>query len=41
MTKVANELSSWPLPCVDMSWGWPHVKYARGYKRGKTYINAS
>ena len=27
VTKVANELLSWSLSCVDMSWGWPHVKY--------------
>ena len=27
MTKVAKELSSWSLSCVDISWHWVHVKY--------------
>ena len=27
VTKVANELSSWSLSCVEISWRWPHVKY--------------
>ena len=26
VTKVANELSSWSLSYVDISWLWPHVK---------------
>ena len=27
VTKVANELLSWSLSGVDMSWGWLHVKF--------------
>ena len=36
LTKLANELSSWSLSCVDISWRWPPVKVKNAKHRLKT-----
>ena len=36
VTKAANELSSWSLSCVDISWRWPPVKVKNAKHRLKT-----